>query len=78
MTFIVKKSKLVICCEGAISHLSYNFDIPTLALYEKKKLQHTKFWTGHMNNISLHERKKMVDLLIDDNFFNKIKLLVNI
>ena len=78
LTHLVSCSKLVICCEGAISHLSYNFSIPTLALYEKKRLQHTNFWTSHMNNISLYERKKINDLLIDNNFFNEIKKLINI
>ena len=33
--------------------------------YEKKRLQHTNFWTSHMNNISLHERKKITNLLVD-------------
>lgn len=78
LTNIVCYSKLVICCEGAISHLSYNFNIPTLAIYEKKKIQHTNFWTGHMNNIVLHERKKIDNLLKDNVFFNKIKNLITI
>jgi ADP-heptose:LPS heptosyltransferase len=76
LTGVIKSSKLVICCEGAISHLSYNFSIPTLAMYEKKRLQHTNFWTSHMNNILLHERKKIHNLLSDDVFFNKIKNLI--
>ncbi|MDC0940365.1 glycosyltransferase family 9 protein [Candidatus Pelagibacter sp.] len=78
LTYLVSCSKLVICCEGAISHLSYNFKIPTLALYEKKRIQHTKFWTSHMNNITLYERKKINELLLDNNFFNVIKKLINI
>lgn len=78
LTYIVSNSKLVICCEGAISHLSYNFDIPTIAMYEKKRIQHTIFWTGHMNNILLHERKSINNLLIDDIFFNRIKDLISV
>ena len=78
LTYLVRYSKLVICCEGAISHLSYNFSIPTLALYEKKRLQHTNFWTSHMNNISLYERKRINELLLDNNFFNEIKNLTRI
>jgi ADP-heptose:LPS heptosyltransferase len=78
LTNIVCHSKLVICCEGAISHLSYNFNIPTLAIFEKNKIQHTNFWTGHMNNIVLHERKKIDNLLKDNVFFNKIKNLITI
>ena len=77
MAFVVSNSSLIICCEGAISHLSNNFNIPTLALYEKKRFQHTKFWTGHMKKIKLFQRKKMQDLLLDDNFFNNIKNLIN-
>ena len=48
------------------------------AMYEKKRLQHTNFWTSHMNNISLHERKKINNLLIDNKFFDKIKNLIAI
>ncbi len=70
---LVSKSSLLICCEGAISHLSNNFNVPTLALYEKRRIQHTTFWTGHMNKISLFERKKMNDLISDENFFHKLK-----
>ena len=40
LAFTVSNSALIICCEGAISHLSNNFNIPTLALYEKKRFQH--------------------------------------
>lgn len=77
LAFTVSNSNLIICCEGAISHLSNNFNIPTLALYEKKRFQHTKFWTGHMKKIKLFERKKMNDLLSDKNLFNNIKNLIN-
>ena len=74
---LVSNSSLLLCCEGAISHLSNNFNVPTLALYEKKRIQHTKFWTGHMNKISLIERKKMKYLLSDQNLFNKITTCLN-
>lgn len=74
---VVSNSSLVVCCEGAISHLSNNFNVPTLALYEKKKLQHTNFWTGHMKMIELYERKKMNELLLDNNFLNVIKNSIN-
>ena len=74
---VVNNSSLIICCEGAISHLSNIFNIPTLALYEKKRFQHTMFWTGHMKKIKLHERKKMNELLLDNNFLNDIRNLIN-
>jgi len=78
LAFTVSNSVLVVCCEGAISHLSNNFKIPTLALYEKKRFQHTKFWTGHMKKIKLFERKKMNDLLLDKSLFNEIENLINL
>ena len=31
---IVKKSKFVMCCEGAISHVSNSFNIKTIALVQ--------------------------------------------
>lgn len=74
---VVSGSSLIICCEGAISHLSNNFNVPTLALYERKRFQHTNFWTGHMKKIKLYERKKMNELLLDNNFINVIKNLIN-
>ena len=75
---VVNLSSLVICCEGAISHLSNNFNIPTLAFYEKKRYQHTLFWTGHMKKITLHERKNMEELINDSDLFINIKNLINI
>ena len=70
---LVKKSSFLICCEGGVSHVSHNCNINTIAFYEKNRLQHTKYWTGHMNKLSLYERKNMKDLLVDDNFFNLFK-----
>ena len=42
-----------------------------------EKLQHTNFWTGHMKMIELYERKKMNELLLDNNFLNVIKNSIN-
>lgn len=78
LAHVVSLSSLVICCEGAISHLSNNFNIPTLALYEKKRYQHTKFWTGHMKKISLYERKNINFLIRDNDFFLNIRNMINI
>lgn len=75
---LVNGSSLVVCCEGAISHISNNFNIPTLALYEMKKIQHTKFWTGHMRMLSLIKRKKINHLLLDDTFFDTVKKSINV
>ncbi|MDB3946529.1 hypothetical protein N9404_00380 [Candidatus Pelagibacter sp.] len=78
LTFVLCKSTFLICCEGGISHLSNNFKIPTLAFYEKKRYQHTRFWTGHMNKIILYERKKMNDINNDNNLFKTISKNISI
>lgn len=51
---IVKYSDEVICCEGAISHVSNAFNIKTFALINN--LRTAKFWTNHMKNIKLLKR----------------------
>ena len=70
---LVKYSSFLVCCEGGISHVSHNFNIPTIAFYEKNRLQHTKFWTGHMTKLTLVERKNMCDLLNDNQFYDLLK-----
>jgi len=74
---LVEKSSLLICCEGGISHVSHNFNIQTMAFYEKNRLQHTKYWTGHMTKLSLIERKNMDDLLNDNKFYDLLKTKIN-
>ena len=51
---IVKYSNEVICCEGAISHVSNSFNKKTYALVNNFKT--AKFWTSHMKNIRLVKR----------------------
>ena len=48
---IVLNSKILICCEGAISHVSHSLNKKTIALIQKDRLISTNFWIGHMNNI---------------------------
>ena len=74
---IIKNSSLLICCEGAVSHVSHFFNVKTIALYEKKRLEHIKYWTGHMEACHLYERMQMEDLLSDNNFFQKIQKVVS-
>jgi ADP-heptose:LPS heptosyltransferase len=57
---IVKKSNNVICCEGAISHVSNAFNKNTFALINSLKT--AKFWTNHMNNVKLLKRDNMTQL----------------
>jgi len=74
---LVKNSSFLVCCEGGISHVSHNLNIQTIAFYEKSRLQHTNYWTGHMPKISLIERKKMHDLLNDNKFYDLLKKKIN-
>jgi hypothetical protein len=48
---IVLCSKILICCEGAISHVSHSLNKKTIALIQKDRLISTNFWIGHMSNI---------------------------
>ncbi len=75
---IIKNSSLLICCEGAVSHVSHFFNVKTIAFYEKKRVEHIKYWTSHMEDCHLYERKSMNELLIDRNFFNNIKEVLDI
>ncbi len=56
---IVKKSKLVICCEGAISHVTHAFKIRTIALINTAHYRTASFWTKHMEKISLIKRGRI-------------------
>ncbi len=73
LEFIVKNSSFLICCEGGVSHVSNGFNVKTLAFYEKNRIQHTKYWTGHMENLVLYERKNMQNIVDDENFYKIIK-----
>ena len=50
---IVKKSSQVICCEGAISHVSNVFEKLTFALVNYQGVNTGIFWTKHMPKIRL-------------------------
>ena len=67
---IVKNASFLITCEGGISHASHNLNVKTLAFYQKNRLEHIKFWTGHMKDMIIYERKNMNELLNDEKFFN--------
>lgn len=62
LELIVKKSSLVICCEGAISHVSNAFDIKTIALINTPGIKTALFWTKHMKNIKLLSRSNIKDI----------------
>ena len=72
LEFIVKNSSFLICCEGGVSHVSNAFDVKTIAFFEKNRLQHTKYWTGHMKNLLLYERKEMSQIINDQKFYQLI------
>ena len=72
LEFLVKNSSFLICCEGGISHVSNGFKVKTLAFYQKNRLQHTKYWTGHMENLFLYERKHINNIISDPAFYKII------
>jgi len=66
LELIVKKSSNLICCEGAISHVSNAFKINTIALVNYSGVDTGFFWTGHMDKIALIYRddiKKICNLI---------------
>ena len=69
--YIISKSRALICCEGGVSHVSYFFDIPTLALYEKSRKNFYNYWTGHMKKIILHPRENVKVLVGHNSIFYK-------
>ena len=69
--YIISKSSALICCEGGVSHVSYFFNIPTLALYEKSRKNFYNYWTGHMKKIILHPREKAKFLVDRKSIFYK-------
>ena len=58
----MKKAKIVICCEGAISHVSNAFKIKTIALVDDGHIKTAMFWTKHMENINLIYRKDVKEI----------------
>ena len=69
--YIISKSSALICCEGGVSHVSYFFNIPTLALYEKSRKNFYNYWTGHMKKIILHPRENAKFLVGRKSIFYK-------
>jgi len=58
----VKKSKILICCEGAISHVSNAFGVKTIALVNYTGVETGYFWTKHMPKIKLIHRSNIKDI----------------
>ena len=67
---VVKNSKMLIACEGAISHVSNSFNIPTLCLIQRSRKQTANFWTSHMKKINYLYRSDIKQVI---NQINKIK-----
>ena len=57
LELIVKKCKILICCEGAISHISHSFGKITYALINN--INTAIFWTSHMPKIKLIVRNNI-------------------
>ena len=62
---IVNKSSEIICCEGAISHVSNVFNRLTIALVNYQGANTGIFWTKHMNNIKLIFRENIRKICSD-------------
>ena len=56
---LVKNSSYVLCCEGAVSHISHIFNKKTYALVNNKHIKTAKFWTDHMSKIELINRSNI-------------------
>ena len=61
---------MLIACEGAISHVSNSFNIPTLCLIQRSRKQTANFWTGHMKKINYLYRSDIKQVICQ---INKIK-----
>jgi ADP-heptose:LPS heptosyltransferase len=59
---ITKNCALIICCEGALSHVSHALKINTIALVNKKNIRTAKYWTSHMNKIKLIYRDNLKNI----------------
>ena len=68
---IVNKSSEVICCEGAISHVSNVFKKLTIALVNYQGVNTGIFWTKHMPKIKIIFRDKIETISSN---LNKIKI----
>ena len=62
---IVNKSSEIICCEGAISHVSNVFKRLTIALVNYQGANTGIFWTKHMSNIKLIFRENIRKICSD-------------
>ena len=67
----VKKCKILIACEGAISHVSNSLNVPSIILIQKNRKQTALFWTGHMNLINRIYRSPIKNVIKQ---INKVKL----
>jgi len=56
---ITKNCKLIICCEGAISHVSHALKVDTIALVNKNNFKTASYWTNHMDQVRLVFREKI-------------------
>ncbi len=60
LEILVKNCSELICCEGAISHVSNAFKINTYALVNNLKT--ARFWTNHMKNVKILKRENIKTL----------------
>lgn len=56
---VAKNCALIICCEGALSHVSHALKINTIALVNKQNIKTALYWTSHMDKIKLIYRDNL-------------------
>jgi ADP-heptose:LPS heptosyltransferase len=58
LQYIISKSKLLICCHGAASHLATSYNLKLFDIFEESELDSYKKWNSHFRNYSFFYRDK--------------------
>lgn len=56
-------AKILVCCEGGLSHVSFGLNLPTFAFIEKNRTVFYSSWTKHMKKIKLLYRGNQKSIL---------------
>ena len=80
LEFLVSKSKVLISCHGAATHVAAAFNVKIIDIYDKNKIFFYKKWTSHFRNYTNIERDnfaaltvKIVDILLVKDYYNTEK-----
>ena len=61
-SYLISKSKTLITCHGAFTHIAFNYRIKIIDIIEENKLQHYNRITNHMTNYKSFFRSNFIDL----------------